>query len=258
MTECMSISTLLDPSILAAQAQKYAANNEIDALGNVTRQKYYLYSGQSDYTVATDVVKAIELVMRKLGTPASNFAREYSLNAGHGVPTLHYGVPCADSKTPYINDCGYDGAGAIFTQLLGKLAPKGQQVLANWQSLYTYDFVPSGWTDYGLSLGDYARVYAPTACQAGQRCRLHVVFHGCSQGESFLGDQFYKNTGYAEWAETNNIVLLFPQGASNPLLNNPLGCFDWWGFDSGAAYATRNGPQMVTFHNMAQYLGAQL
>jgi hypothetical protein len=69
MTECMSISTLLDPSILASQAQKYAANDEIDALGNVTRQKFYLYSGQSDYTVATDVVKAIETVMRKLGTP---------------------------------------------------------------------------------------------------------------------------------------------------------------------------------------------
>lgn len=257
MTECMSVSPLLDAASLAASAQSYASNNQIDGLGNVTRQSFYLYSGLSDYTVATSVVKAIEAVMIKLGTPAANFAHEYSLNAGHGVPTLNYGVPCSDSKSPYINDCGYDGAGAIFQQLLGSLNPKGVQQQSNWKSLYTYNFIPSGWTDYGLSLGDYTHVYTPSSCQAGKQCRLHIVFHGCSQGESFLNDQFYKNTGYVEWAETNNIVVMFPQAISNPLLTNPVGCFDWWGYTDSSSYATRDGPQMVTFRNMARYLGAQ-
>merc|ERR1712146_54024 len=77
-----------------------------------------------------------------------------------------------------------------------------------------------------------------------------------SQGESFIGDVFYMNSGYWQWAKNNNIVLLFPQAESNPLLENPIGCFDWWGYTDGN-YAFKSGIQMTTVRNMAMYLGAQ-
>jgi hypothetical protein len=259
LTQCTDYPFLLDPSVLVSAAQNYASNSQIDALSNLTRQKYYLYSGTNDNTVSTVVVKAVQTVAVSLGAQASNFATEYSINAGHGVPTLNYGVQCSDSSSPYINNCNYDGAGAIFQQLYGPLkAARGQRNDSNWFQLNTIDYVPSGWLDITLSLGDTALVYVPTLCNGGKKkCSLHIVFHGCSQATEFLGDVFYKNTGYAEWAETNGFVLLFPQAQSNPLLSNPLGCFDWWGF-TNADYATSSSPQMVTFKNMAKYLGAKV
>ncbi len=258
LSECTDLPLLLNPPTLISQAQSYASNGQIDGLGNVTRQSWYLYSGQADQTVATAVVKSIETVMQALGTPAANFAHEYSINAGHGVPTLTYGVSCSASQSPFINNCNYDGAGAIFKQLYGAgLKARGTQNSANWRTLNTYDFTPSGWDDNSLSLGDNVHIYVPTACANKAKCRLHFVFHGCAQSDQALGSVFYQNTGYAEWAETNNIVVAFPQAAPNPLLSNPEGCFDWWGY-TNADYANRNGPQIQTFKAIGRFLGARM
>ena len=39
---------------------------------------------------------------------------------------------------------------------------------------------------WGTGLDKTGWLYVPPACEAGERCRLHVVFHGCKQGQSFL------------------------------------------------------------------------
>lgn len=70
---------------------------------------------------------------------------------------------------------------------------------------------------------------------------MHVAFHGCKQSVSAIGDAFYKNTGYNEWADTNHIVVLYPQTLATQ--NNSNGCWDWFGYDS-ADYAKKSGPQM--------------
>jgi len=256
MTNCMSTAVLLNVNTLVSKTQSLASSGSIDPLSNVATQKYYLYSGTNDYTVTSAVVKSVQTMMQQLGTPATNFATQYSLNAGHGVPTVSYGVSCTATQSPYLNNCNYDGAGAVFQQLYGALNAKGTQNAANWKSLYTYDYVPSGWTDFGMSIGDTTHVYVPSSCQGGAACRLHFVFHGCNQCEEIVGSVFYQNAGYAEWAETNSIVLVFPQAISNPLDSNPLCCFDWWSYSS-SNYMTKSGPQMETWKNIANYLGAQ-
>jgi hypothetical protein len=43
-----------------------------------------------------------------------------------------------------------------------------------------------------------------------------------------IGDVFVKNAGYLEVAESNAIIVLFPQAVSTAV-SNPNGCFDWWG-----------------------------
>ena len=68
-----------------------------------------------------------------------------------------------------------------------------------------------------------------------------------------IGTTFVRNSGLASWAESNNIVLLFPQAIKADVPVNPKGCWDWWGY-SGADYATRFGPQMATVHTMAEAL----
>ena len=93
-------------------------------------------------------------------------------------------------------------------------------------------------------------------------CRLHVVFHGCEQdlntkmnditGELF-NDTYVRDTGYNGWAETNDLVILYPQADSNTLKENENGCWDWWGYD-GKNYAWQDGDQMATCHNMVNYI----
>jgi poly(3-hydroxybutyrate) depolymerase len=254
LTNCLSYNGLLDTAALVSQAQSFAGSGDIDGLGNVTRQAYYLYSGQSDYTVGKGAVQAVGTVMSALGTPAANIVSEFSVDGGHGVPTLSYGVQCSSTATPYINSCAYDGAGAVFQQLYGASVKRTKQIAGNWQKLSTADYLPSGVDADSISLGDSIFVYVPTNCAAGSLCSLMLVFHGCEQSVADISDDFYKHTGYAEWAESSSVVLAFPQAVANQGLQNPDACFDWWGYTSN--YATRSAPQMVTFKNLAIALGA--
>ena len=91
------------------------------------------------------------------------------------------------------------------------------------------------------------------------RCTLHVVFHGCEQtldsslsGNGKFNDTYVRNTGYNQWAETNNMVILYPQAAIKQI-SNPNGCWDWWGYNT-KDYAFKNGKQIQTVYNMMQYV----
>jgi len=61
----------------------------------------------------------------------------------------------------------------------------------------------------------------------------------------------------AQYADTNKLVVLYPQAEPDTTFTNPKGCWDWWGYLGGAdtGYATRSGPQMVTVMNMVHALG---
>src|SRR5256885_14047845 len=83
-------------------------------------------------------------------------------------------------------------------------------------------------------------VYVPASCAAGATCKLHVALHGCLQNSATIGDKFVRNTGYTRWADTNGIIVLFPQtrvdntarptSASGSLANGN-GCWDWLGWE---------------------------
>jgi len=45
---------------------------------------------------------------------------------------------------------------------------------------------------------------------------------------SVVGDIYATKTGYIEAAESNNIIVLFPQAIAT--IANPNGCWDWWGY----------------------------
>jgi poly(3-hydroxybutyrate) depolymerase len=98
-----------------------------------------------------------------------------------------------------------------------------------------------GAAEAGLS--DTAYLFVPPDCAGGaQSCALHLVLHGCAQSAVTVGTDFIQQSGYLPWAETNDIVLAFPQVVPGAL--NPYACWDWWGY-TGADYRWRNGKQMV-------------
>jgi len=94
-------------------------------------------------------------------------------------------------------------------------------------------------------------VYVPQACAAGQSCRLHVVLHGCKQNTADVGQQYVRSTGYNRWADSNKLVMLYPQTS----LAATNSCWDWWGYDS-VNYAKKSGPQMAAIKAMVDRVGS--
>jgi len=96
----------------------------------------------------------------------------------------------------------------------------------------------------GIAMDDTGFVYVPQRC-ATERCRIHVAFHGCRQGAAEIGERFVRETGYNRWADTNGLIVLYPQVVKrySPFVFNPRGCWDWWGYTS-ATYHTKSGSQI--------------
>jgi hypothetical protein len=69
-------------------------------------------------------------------------------------------------------------------------------------------------------------------------------------GKHYVGDVIVRNAGFLEVAELNNVIILFPQvvpSLVSPI--NPMGCWDWWGYNS-KEFATKLGPQMNSVKKM--------
>jgi poly(3-hydroxybutyrate) depolymerase len=127
-----------------------------------------------------------------------------------------------------------DTVGSMLAHLLGALRPPSPS--------------PAG----SLRQFDDAFLFVPKDCEAGG-CRVHVAFHGCGQA----GDDFPRAAGYNPWADTNRLLVLYPQvkGSYSPLAFNPYGCWDWWGY-TGANYATREGAQVKMVKAMLDRLAS--
>lgn len=225
-----------DPAALVAKARGLERAGLIAPLENLSDDPVYVFSGTQDRTLLPEVAAAAVAFYRLAGAPEDRLLFKNDLPAGHAFIVEAPALPCGASETPFINDCGYDQAGAILAHLLGPLnppaAPKGRTVAFDQA-----EFLPDP-TAHGMALTGYA--YVPPACEAGG-CRVHVAFHGCRQTAGMIGDRFVAGTGYDRWAETNRLIVLYPQTAATGL--NPKACWDWWGYDD-PRYATRQGRQM--------------
>ena len=109
----------------------------------------------------------------------------------------------------------------------------------------------SGGTAALHSMNPTGYVYVPDSCAKGETCRIHVAYHGCKQTVNDVGDTYYTKTGYNRWADTNKIIVLYPQVIASS--GNQNGCWDWFGYDS-ANYAFKTGPQMVATKAMVDRL----
>lgn len=239
-----------DPHQLAERAGRLSERGRVDPIDNVRSDRIYLFSGKDDHTVVPAIVDAARRFYAALGVPDANVEFVSDLPAGHGFVTEDKGRACDYTGKPYIIDCDYDQAGAVLKQIYGALdVPAGELSGAFEvfdQTPYTQDLSNHGLSDRGI-------VYVPQSCRAGRDCRVHIAYHACGQNRTFVGEAFARDSGFARWADTNNIVVLFPQTATTPL--NPQGCWDWWGY-TGPDYLTRNAPQIVAVQRMAERLAA--
>jgi len=227
------------PSITAAD--RFAVAGDIDALANLRFQKVYLFNGYNDAVVAPGVGGVTRAFYHHYLAPDrfGNVFHQDTIGAGHAVVTVGAGGACSANGGDYINQCQYDQAGILLQHIYGRLRDPAARADPGRlkpfdQAEFTRPFRP---VDHSLS--DTGYVYVPAAC-GQQPCRVHIALHGCLQTADMIGDRFITQAGYNEWAETNNLIVLYPQTRPSPILPyNPRACWDWWGY-TNPLYATRN------------------
>lgn len=251
------------PSLIQTTNQN-AGQGTIDPTSHLQDSRVWLFSGSADSVVPTPIMNALETYYKHY-VNASNIAFEKSVAAEHAMPTDFFGNACDFKGDPFINNCGFDAAGASLNWIYGTLNPKNTGTLGGKFIEFNQDeFLPNP-TSHGMWPSGWA--YVPASCQQNAACKVHVVFHGCKQYPGFpyasgpqgqIGDIYVKDTGYNRWADTNNIIVLYPQANAMNLgtrlpRTNPNGCWDWWGYDD-AAYSVKSGHQMAAVKAMVERL----
>jgi len=243
---CMASPASIPTSSLVTTTNNWAQQGLIDPVSNLQSSKVYMFSGSLDDVVKPGVMDALKTYYNSF-VPAANVVYKKDIASQHAMVTDDYGSACSFKGAPYINDCNFDLAGAILQQLYGTLNPRNANTLpsANFVQFNQGQFI----SGHGMATTGWA--YIPQACSDGTQCRVHVVLHGCKQNESDVQQQYVKNTGYNRWADTNNLVMLYPQTS----LAATNSCWDWWGYDS-ANYAKKSGPQMVAIKAMVDQVSS--
>lgn len=234
----------LDLQSLYAYAAARATAGQIDALSHLVGKPLYLYSGTKDTIVfQAEMDRTAAYFSRYVG--AANIEYVAGVPSEHGYITDGYGECCGCLNGSFILNCEYDQAGAVLRKVLGGSALEPRAPIAPAAQLVEvsqYNYRPKARAWGSVQMSDNAFVYVPSACAAALGgCRVHVNYHGCRGGKmSNIGPLHY---GYNEWAESNQIVVVYPQATNGT--GNPHGCWDWTGV-TGSNFDSKTSSQLVT------------
>jgi poly(3-hydroxybutyrate) depolymerase len=236
---------------LEQQAITWDQEGLIDPVANLQSKPIYTYHGTLDPVVNDEVSDAGVRFYRDFGADVSYHNWD---PAGHSWPTPQGVIACPLTLPPFLNDCGDDPEGEMLTQWLGQVNPPNTG--APQGTLTQFDqnaYVPDG-DGPSISMDTTGQLYVPPSCAAGAPCSLVVALHGCLSGQQLLGTDFADRGNLDTYADTNNLVILYPQAVSSLIPVNPQGCWDWWGYD-GSDFAVKSAPQMTAIVNMVHALG---
>jgi poly(3-hydroxybutyrate) depolymerase len=263
-TACMYNASISSAMLSTMQADiNNWSGNQIDAKSNVANQKIYMWVGTSDYTVGPNPMNGVQTQYTSNGVSGTNLTYIQTSGAAHTFPTDFDSTgnnACGSSASPYISNCSYDGAKALFTKFYGTLNARNNAPAAG--NYIQFDQTPYTGGNPGMETTGW--IYVPANCASGSQCKLHVALHGCLQNYDTIGDKFIKNTGYTRWADTNSIIVLFPQTkvdntshqtAASGSLANANGCWDWIGW-YGTNFAQKAGTQMAAIKAMVDHVSS--
>tara|TARA_R110000737_G_scaffold128716_1_gene161162 strand:+ start:1063 stop:2121 length:1059 start_codon:yes stop_codon:yes gene_type:complete len=253
LSQCVNqLKSPISLDLLTDKAIEWQKAGKLPSLSNLQQHKVWLLSGSLDTKVLPQVNQAL-FTQYQHWVKAENIVYVTGKPFAHLFPTLNSGSKCDVSEAPFIGNCDYDAAGEMLNFIQGKLnqrnkTPNGQLVEIDQHELGGKP---------AQSLADNGYLYVPQSCQKGESCTLHVSFHGCNQNANAVGDVYATQTGLNNWADTNHMVVLYPQTTSSMMMPlNPQGCWDWWGY-TGEDYANQNGEQIRAVKHIIHALSIQ-
>ena len=258
LTTCEEDEPAIDLAPLETITRTYAKQHLIDPLNFLAQQRVYLWSGIIDVTVRQPVMDLLNTYYKDFH--AHVFRYDNNFNAAHGWESPYGPNPCNVEDSPFIVLCHdsdmtngtgsqvYDSEQVWLSEFFGKLNPKNDGTLAGTvvpfdQNEFSSDGVAA---DIGMDTTGFA--FVPADCAAGKRCGFILALHGCNQYHGEIGSQFIDDAGINQWADTNRIVVIYPQTIMTA--SNPAGCWDWWGYLNHPDYAQKSGPQMQALYQM--------
>jgi poly(3-hydroxybutyrate) depolymerase len=240
LRQCVNtVDEPIDIKALNETAKRYEANGKIAPLTNLANDKVWLFHGTQDTRVVAEVSDSLHAMYSEWVTD-DNIKYVNDKAIAHVFPTVSSGSDCITSETPFIGNCNYNAAGEMLKHLLPDIAEpddtlSGEVVSIDQQALAGGD---------AKTLASEGFVYVPKRCADGKQCQAHISFHGCNQYADAVGDAYVTQTGLNEWADDNDMVVLYPQTKKSMFMPlNPQGCWDWWGYTS-SDYANREGAQI--------------
>lgn len=262
-----------NPETLAELARETAEAGQIDPVGHLKGQRLYLFTGSKDEVLASSVVRSTRDFYQALGVAPDDILFVDNEPAGHSIVTSNVeDLPLDANRPPYINYGGYMQSHVILNHIYADLAPPAEALTGDLLLFDQTEFL--GDEAARASMGPLGFVYVPGGVKRGRPARgVHIVLHGCKQGYSYVefvagrsaagdqppyGSRYITTTGYNHMAESNDIIVLYPQaqGADDNNAQNPEGCWDWWGytsFDTDAPdYYSKNAIQIRALHAMLE------
>ena len=275
---CMSPLTAYtahNPQTLVDMTRATARDGLIDDLANVVDDRLYIFTGSRDEVVYSDVVAKTRQFYEMLGVKAANIAYHDNVPAGHSIITNNpEDSALAANRPPYINNGGFMQSHQILGHIYEGLKPPAERLAGQLLRFEQAEFL--GDDIKWASMSQFGYVYIPSKVLAGEvkQPRVHIALHGCKQGYNYTdfvngradtanrppyGNRYVTSTGYNEIAESNDIIVLYPQaeGTDNGQIQNPDGCWDWWGYsckNAQALYYSRDAVQIKAIHAMLDRL----
>eukprot|EP00055_Hartaetosiga_balthica_P016898 m.109653 g.109653 ORF g.109653 m.109653 type:complete len:326 (-) comp9205_c0_seq1:1296-2273(-) len=253
LSSCMEVPDSIIVSALVEETSYAYDFDTIDNPENMKKSNVWLYTGSLDSVVVPGVVQKTFDYYNGYGANIKFYNQQ--IKSEHAWLSIQPEVqnPCAVLGSPFMNNCNFDAAGDFLKHFFGSLEYPSASDANN-----LFSFKQSAFTDEApdaISMSDLGFLYIPEQCQTGAlACKLHVAFHGCLMGYETVGLDFVTNTGLNEYAESNNLVILYPQVSnSTEVPFNPKGCWDWWGY-AGEDYSCQIGSQVAAVAKMVDRL----
>ncbi|WP_114417019.1 extracellular catalytic domain type 2 short-chain-length polyhydroxyalkanoate depolymerase [Marinospirillum perlucidum] len=235
-----------DAEALRELAEEAAAEEQLGDLSRLQERPVFIYQAGQDPLIEAEVTQALVDFYQPLVGEGLKLTQVEA--AGHGFPTLDQGVDCSETAAPFVNACGFSGAGESLDYLDAPL----QETVAAQPQAELKSFSQKPFNEDVKGLADQGYYYLPPACEADPAaCGLQLVLHGCEQAAEKVGTDFIQQSGYLQQADARNLMLVFPQIEAT--LANPKTCWDWWGY-GGDEFDTREGEQVQALRSLWQQL----
>jgi poly(3-hydroxybutyrate) depolymerase len=235
---------------LEADASLWSGYGWIDPVGHLSGKPVYVFHGGADTAVEAPVSDDAVAFFKHFG---ANVTYDNGSSAGHAWVTPYGTGACGATASPYLDNCGDDPENALLSKVFGSVAAPNTGPLTGTLIRFDQSDYAVGGSAALLSMDGNGFAYVPASCAAGASCKLMVALHGCEQGYSAVGTAFVDRANLDQYADTNNMIVLYPQATASGV--NPLGCWDWWGYLGATDYPIKGGAQIETIMNMVSALG---